>query len=90
MINSDNVLTVYYATKLYFTMAKRDTTDNFYPLHDLYKKYKEPLENKLMNMKANMSNSFLFSGKNKEQGLWDVILIYNNQVSKDGRLQGLE
>lgn len=87
LLESDNALYLYFLAKIYFILAKQEEKDMFYPFKGIYKNLQKPLAQELMKVKTELLKTRMFEGKNKEAGLWEVLLLCNEEASDNVKME---
>ena len=90
MIYSENEIYLYFATKTYFILGKRDVANALYPFKGLYLEIKKSIEKQLIKKEEDLIRLKIYGGQNFEKGLWDVLIWNNNHVSEEVRIREIK
>lgn len=90
LLNSEDAIKIYFATKIYFVIGNRAAKDIFYPLKGVDVLIKPLLISTLNNSITNLKNTKIYEGTQSENGLLDVLAFYNSKSTENIRIDCLE
>lgn len=89
LLSSNDAEKVYFATKIYYSLGKRDGKDSFYPFKGLYGEIRNNVIDALCKTRDGLKEAKIYEGKNQQNGLWDVIRACNEQSLDKVSLEGI-